>query len=426
MLVLVVKFTQLPPFGIMSFKIVIIGAGFAGVWSALSAKRLIKSTGKENKVEILVISPKPVLVMRPRLYESKASSLIHPLETLFKEAGINFCPGVVKTIHTERRAVEVQCASGVESTIEYDRLILAAGSSVIQPQHVGGLRQHTYDIDSLDSAVKLESHLEALASLPASPSRDTVVVCGAGFTGIELTAELPRRLAHIANARVILVGNTDEVGPSFGSSPRSTITQALNDLGVEVKLGAGVKAVDPEGVTLTSGVRIQTKTTIWTAGVQATPLTQQVAAPRDALGRLYVDQYLRVSPVDGVFATGDAACALADGKNQHALMSCQHALQLGRVSGYNAAAELLGVPLMGYTQAAYNCCLDLGAWGALVAAGWDRDIIKMSGDTAKRAKCYINQKLIYPPDNAHEALASADPVLPDSDQLFEQLIHVVD
>lgn len=409
----------------MSSKIVIIGAGFAGVWSALSAKRLITCRSKESEVEIIVIAPEPVLVMRPRLYESKASSLIHPLETLFEEAGIRFVPGVVKTIHTERRAVEVQCASGFESTIDYDRLILAAGSSVVRPQGVAGIRQHAFDIDSLNSAVKLESHLNGLASLPASPGRDTVVVCGAGFTGIELAAELPRRLGHIANARVILIGNTDEVGPDFGSSPRSTITQALKDLGVEVRLGSGVKAVDPDGVTLASGERIQTKTAIWTAGVRATPLTQQIPGPKDALARLYVDQYLRVSSVDGVFATGDAACALADGKNQYSLMCCQHALQLGRVSGYNAAAELLGERLMGYTQAAYNCCLDLGSWGALVTAGWERENIKISGDIAKRVKCYINQQLIYPPTDAHQALAFADPVGPDSDQLFEHLVRVV-
>ncbi|KAL4889405.1 hypothetical protein BDV59DRAFT_210339 [Aspergillus ambiguus] len=409
----------------MPHKIVIIGAGFAGVWSALSAKRVINCASKENEFEVLVIAPEPVLVMRPRLYESKASSLIHPLDTLFKEAGIKFLPGVVKAVHTERRSVEVGCASGAESTIDYNRLILAAGSSVVRPQGVTGLRQHAFDIDSLSSAVTLESHLEALGSLPASPGRDNVVVCGAGFTGIELAAELPKRLGHLANFRVILVGNASEAGPEFGSSPRSTITQALKDLGVEVRVGSGVKAVDAEGVTLMSGERIETKTNIWTAGVRATPLTQQIPGPKDALARLLVDEYLRVSSVDGVFATGDAACAVADGANQYTFMCCQHAIQLGRISGYNAAAELLGEPLMGFTQPTYNCCLDLGSWGALVSAGWERKDIKFSGDIAKRVKCYINQQLIYPPDNAQFALASADPVGPDSDQLFEHLTSVV-
>jgi NADH dehydrogenase FAD-containing subunit len=409
----------------MSHKIVIIGAGFAGVWSALSAKRLLKLANKENEIEIVVIAPEPILVMRPRLYESNASSLVHPLETLFREARIKFIPGIAEAILTEKHTVHVRSASGIETTVDYDRLILAAGSSVNHPEGVTGLEKYAFDIDSLDGAVKLESHLKGLNEVPTSPGRNTVVVCGAGFTGVELAAELPRRLSHIANARVILVGNADEVAPDFGTDPRPAIAQALTDLGVEFKLGSGVSAVDSEGVTLASGERIETKTAIWTAGVRATPLTAQIPGRKDPLARLYVDEYLRVPSVDDVFATGDAACAIADGKSQYALMSCQHANQLGRVSGYNAAAALLGEPLMEYSQAEYNCCLDLGSWGALIASGWDRENIKLSGDIAKRVKCYINQKLIYPPDNIQEAITLAEPVDIDSDQLFKQLIQVI-
>ncbi|KAJ5753695.1 FAD-dependent pyridine nucleotide-disulfide oxidoreductase [Penicillium nucicola] len=409
----------------MSQNIVIIGAGFAGVWSALSAKRLLKLANKENEIEVTVIAPEPTLVMRPRLYEPKASSLIHPLKELFEEASIKFIPGIADAIHTEDYIVNVRSASGVETTINYDRLILAAGSSVNRPQGIPGLEKYAFDIDSLEGAIKLETHLEGLGALPASPGRDTVVVCGAGFTGIEIAAELPRRLGHVTNARVILVGNADEVGPDFGSGPRPAIASALTDLGVEFKLGSAVSAVDSNGVTLATGEHIETKTAIWTAGVRATPLTAQIPGRKDAMARLFVDEYLRVSTANGVFATGDAACAIADGKSQYALMSCQHALMLGRVSGHNAAAALLGQPLMEYSQAAYNCCLDLGSWGALVASGWDRETIKISGDIAKRVKCYINQKLIYPPDSVQEALKLADPIGPDSDQLFEQLVQVV-
>ncbi|CAG8216447.1 unnamed protein product [Penicillium olsonii] len=408
----------------MPQKLVIIGAGFGGVWSALSAKRLLGLANKQNEIEVVVVAPKPTLVMRPRLYESNASSLVHHLDVLFEEAGIKFISGIAHAIHTEEHTVDIKSASGLETTVNYDRLIIAAGSSVNRPQAIKGIQEHSFDVDSLEGAVKLEAHLEGLGAQGASPGRDTVVVCGAGFTGIEIAAELPRRLAHIPNARVILVGNANEVGPDFGTEPRPAIASALADLGVEFKLGSGVAAVDSDGITLANGERLETKTAIWTAGVKATPLTAQIPGQKDAMARLYVDQHLRVSSADGVFATGDAACAIADGKSQYALMCCQHAIQLGRVSGHNAAAALLGEPLIDYSQAAYNCCLDLGAWGALVASGWDRETIKLSGDTAKRVKCYINQKLIYPPDNAQEALDSADPVGFDSDQLFEQLTQI--
>ncbi|KAI2814140.1 hypothetical protein CBS115989_8764 [Aspergillus niger] len=292
----------------MPSKIVIIGAGFAGVCSALSAKRVVDSKNMENDIEILAIAPEPVLVMRPRLYESKASSMVHPLETVFLEASIRFLPGFVKAIHTKSHTVDVRCIPGGELTINYDRLVRAAGSSIVRPQGVSGLRQHAFDIDSLDSAAKLESHIEGLASRPTSPGRDTVV------------------------ARVILVGNADDIASSFGDGPRSTIANALNDLRVETKLGSGVKAVDAEGITLTSGEYIRTITAIWTVGVQATPLTQQIPGPKDALSRLFVDRYLRVSSVVDVFATGDAACVLADAWSRIGVQSSREIFTTGQQS----------------------------------------------------------------------------------------------
>ncbi|KAJ5194751.1 uncharacterized protein N7498_008189 [Penicillium cinerascens] len=408
----------------MAKKIVIIGTGFAGVWSALSAKRLINLKKKNNDVQVFVISPEPSLVIRPRLYEANASSMTHSLAPIFESVGIKFIQGTVNTITAEANTVTIHSASGLESSIGYDRLILAAGSSVVRPRGITGIEQHAFDIDSLESATKLETHVEDLASLPAGPARDTIVVCGAGFTGIELATELPKRLVHIPNYRVVLVENAEQVGPELGPGPRPIIIQALKDLGIEVKLGSAVAAVDADGVTLESGERIDTRTAIWTAGVRATPLTQQIAGPKDGLCRLQVDQHLRVSSSRDIFATGDAAAAFADTNGRYALMSCQHALQLGRVSGHNAAADLLDEPLIPYSQAAYNCCLDLGSYGAVICGCWKRQI-KLTGDLAKRVKCFINQKLIYPPCDAQEALTAANPIGPDSDQLFEQILQAV-
>ncbi|KAL3294564.1 FAD/NAD(P)-binding domain-containing protein [Colletotrichum asianum] len=134
--------------------------------------------------------------------------------------------------------------------------------------------------------------------------------------------------------------------------------------------------------------------------------------------------YLQTSTSKEIFATGDAAYAIADPSGHHALMSCQHALQLGRVSGHNAAAALLGEPMMEYSQAEYNCCLDLGSWGAVIGEGWERKV-KFHGDLAKRIKMYINQALIYPPVDAKEALAMASPQGQDSDELFKTMLEIV-
>ncbi|KAH8433737.1 NAD(P)/FAD-dependent oxidoreductase [Aspergillus melleus] len=405
----------------MQTRIVIAGAGFAGVWSALSAKRLIGLQGKEDDIEVVVVAPEPTLVLRPRLYEANASGMTHPLGALFNDAGINFIRGTVESIHTEEQTVNVRHVSGPASTIKYDRLILAAGSTVSRPSKVAGVQEHTFDIDALDSATKLESHLHSLASLAASPGRDTIVVCGGGFTGIEIATELPKRFP---NAHIVLVENGTEIASGFAPSSRAIIKKALQDLKVDVKLGSAVTSIDSEGILLASGERIETKTPIWTAGVRASPLTQQISGAKDGLSRLHVNQNLRVLTDPHVFATGDAACAVADTNGHHALMSCQHALVLGRFAGHNAAADLLGEPMMPYSQAAYICCLDLGGSGAVIAQGWEKEL-KLQGDVAKGVKTLINQQLIYPPQNVEEAMAAADPIGPDSDQLLEQLIQVV-
>ncbi|KAJ5707477.1 hypothetical protein N7488_007278 [Penicillium malachiteum] len=408
----------------MAKKLVIIGAGFAGVWSALSARRLATLTNNDSSLEITVIAPEPTLVMRPRLYEANPSQMTHALGPIFKAAAVNFVSGTAESIDSETKTVRIRSGEGVDSTISYDRLILAAGSSVMVPQGVAGVDQNAFNVDSLSSSSKLESHLQNLPSLPKSPSLNTIVVCGAGFTGIEVTTELPKRLSHIPNARLVLVDSADQVGAELGPGPRPVILNALNDLGVELKLGSPVAEIYADAVVLASGERIETKTAIWTVGVRATPLTQQIPSERDSFNRLRVNKHLRVPAVESVFATGDAACALADNEGHYALMSCQHALQLGRFSGHNAAADLLGEPLVDYEQAAYNCCLDLGAWGAVIAGGWEKEI-KLTGDMAKKVKCYINQNLIYPPGDIQEALELASPIGPDSDELFKQMMDAI-
>ncbi|XWW98927.1 hypothetical protein V2A60_006931 [Cordyceps javanica] len=349
--------------------------------------------------------------------------MVHDVGPLFQAANIRFIEGVVENIDTSKKTITYASETARATALDFDRLVLAAGSSVVHPKGVKGLTEFAFDIDSLASASRLDLHLKSLGDLPPSDARDTVVVCGAGFTGIELATELPLRVGP--GVRIVLVDGSQEVGSQLGPGPRPAITKALQELNIEVKLGAGISSIDKTGVVLSSGERIETLTAVWTAGVRATPLTQQVSADKDALGRICVDATLCVPAVKDVFATGDAAHVPASPAGDLALMSCQHALMLGRVSGYNAAADLIHEPRIDYSQPAYNCCLDLGGHGAVICRGWQRDIM-LEGDVAKNVKKYINGTLIYPPTDASEAIAAADPSLyGDSDELFRQMIKTI-
>jgi NADH dehydrogenase len=103
------------------------------------------------------------------------------------------------------------------------------------------------------------------------------------------------------------------------------------------------------------------------------------------------------------------------------MQACQHAIPLGKVAGYNAAADLLGVPLRDFTPGPYVTCLDLGAAGALFTRGWDRKVMA-SGAEGAHIKRRINQAIYPPVDDAQEILAAADrvylelPVFPRPDK----------
>src|SRR6478609_8652534 len=128
----------------MSTKIVIIGVGFAGIWSALSAKHLIGLKGKGKDIDVVVIAPQPALVMRPRLYEANPAQMSYPVGPVFEALGVKFITAFAEKIHTEAHSIHVRSTSGVESTVTYDRLILAAGSKLVRPQSVIGLQQHSF------------------------------------------------------------------------------------------------------------------------------------------------------------------------------------------------------------------------------------------------------------------------------------------
>jgi NADH dehydrogenase len=181
---------------------------------------------------------------------------------------------------------------------------------------------------------------------------------------------------------------------------------------VEWRLGVSVLSVDENGVTLSDGQRIEAKTVVWTTGVRASSLTEQIPAERDRQGRLHVDAHLKVIGQDDIFATGDVAYAASDDIGNFALMTCQHAISLGRHAGNNVAAQILGVDPTPYSQPKYVTCLDLGAWGAVYTEGWDRQV-KLVKEEGKSLKTQINTQWIYPPaaDRAI-ALAAADPMIP--------------
>jgi NADH:ubiquinone reductase (H+-translocating) len=274
-----------------------------------------------------------------------------------------------------------------------------------------------FSVDTVAAATRLGAHLRRLYAGPGRPGREAVVIVGAGFAGIEVATEMVARLRAITTSgrppRVVLVEAQGVIGPGLGSGPRQVIADALDEVGVEVLLDQRVAEVADGVAVLADGSLIESATVIWTAGMRASGLTRQLGGPRDALGRVPVDELLRVNQAPSVFAAGGTAAARSpDG---HAvLQSCQHAIPLGKFAGHNAAADLLGQPLRPFDPGPYVTCLDLGAAGAVVATGWDREV-RLTGEPAKAVKTAITESYIYPPVDDPAAMlesARARPNLP--------------
>ncbi|MGO9152001.1 NAD(P)/FAD-dependent oxidoreductase [Mycobacterium sp.] len=393
-------------------SVVVIGSGFAGLWAALGAARRLDELGvPAGAVDITVLSAKPFHDIRVRNYEADLSAGRIPLADLLDPVGVAHVATEVTAIDTGARTLTT--SSG--ATYGYDRLVLASGSQVVMPA-VPGLREFGFDVDTHDGAVTLQDHLRELAGGSpgtSQPSAATVVVAGAGLTGIETACELPTRLRTLfgRDGRVVLVDRNPFVGSDMGVSARPVIERALADNCVEIRTSVSVDAVSGDGVSLSSGERLRAATVVWCAGMRASPLTEQLPVAHDRLGRVPVDDHLRVIGVPSIFAAGDVAAARMDDEHL-SVMSCQHGRPMGRYAGYNVISDLFGEPILTLRIPWYVTVLDLGPAGAVYTEGWDR-VVVADGARAKATKQTINTRRIYPPltGNRADLLAAAAPEL---------------
>ncbi|MEV6386592.1 NAD(P)/FAD-dependent oxidoreductase [Nocardia xishanensis] len=363
--------------------VVIIGGGFAGVWSAEGAALARAGTD----LRITLIAPSEHLVLRPRLYELKPDLATVPLDPILAPIGVEHLRASVSTIDTDRRVVVADGAA-----IGYDRLVLAAGSELVRPLGLPGA-ERLFDIDTLNGALRLTDHLRDREDC-------CVVVVGAGFVGLEAATELAAR------CRVVLVDQSSVVGEQLGPGPRGEIEAALDSLGVECRLATTVTEVGDGYAVLSDGARVEADAVVWSGGMRASALTRQISDELDHLGRVPVDHWLRALPE--VFVAGDTASTAFDA--EHTVMqACQHATPMGKVAGYNAAADLLRMPLREFTPGPYVTCLDLGDAGAVFTRGWDRRVMA-SGAEGKEVKNRINHHIHPPVDDAGKILAAADRV----------------
>jgi NADH dehydrogenase len=397
-------------------RVIILGAGFAGLWSAVGAARALDERGiGPERVEVTVVNATPWHCVRVRNYEADLSDARLPLADIFDPIGVRLVVAEITGLSVADRTVSC-VAKGRSFQLAYDRLVFALGSRLARPA-IPGLRALAFDVDTYAAAIRLGAHLAGLIKRPRSTGRDTVLVVGAGLTGIEVATEMPDRLRTAlaadpnAQGRVILAGRAETIGSDMGQAAQTVIAEALAALQVETRPGIAVAAIDSDGATLTTGEHIDAATVIWCAGMEASPLTACFPVARDRFGRLPVTPSLMVEGQAAEFAAGDVARFAIDGTHS-CVMSCQHSRPMGRFAGHNVVCDLFGEPMLRLTIDRYVTILDLGAWGAVYTEGWDRHVVAREA-VAKRTKQTINRQRIYPPlsRDRQEILAAAAPIV---------------
>jgi NADH:ubiquinone reductase (H+-translocating) len=384
-------------------QILILGGGFAGLWAAAGVVRKLDQEGiGPEEVEVTLVNRDAFHSIRVRNYEADLTSVRVPLDEILEPIGVRRVEGdVVEIRSTEREVNVVGTDAGGPRTLTYDRMVFALGSQLVRPD-LPGLVEHGFDVDTYEAAARLGAHLRSLPGRPATPGQFTVLVVGAGLTGVEVATEMPGRLRTILEGaresrpgRVILADHAPRVGSDMGEDARPVIEEALRELGIETRVGVSLVSIDGDRATLSTGEVIPAATLIWCAGMRANPLARLFAVGLDPLGRLPVDMFLKVDGLPDVFAAGDVARSLVD-ETHASVMSCQHSRPMGRYAGHNAAADLLGLPKLPLRIEWYATILDLGPWGAVYTKGWDRAVFA-TGEEAKRTKQIINGQRIYPP-----------------------------
>jgi NADH dehydrogenase len=363
-------------------RILVIGGGYVGMYTALRLQRKLK----RGEAEIVVVEPQPYMTYQPFLPEAAAGSIsprhvVVPLRRVL--AGCRIVAGEARAVdHAERRATVATLATkeggGNDLEIPYDHLVLAPGS-VSRTLPVPGLADHGIGFRTVEEAIGLRNHVLEQLDI-ASSTRDaevreaalTFVVVGGGYAGVEALAELENMARYAVryyhnvaedDLRWVLVEASDHILPEVGEELGRYALRELRGRNVDIRLQTRLASCEGRIATLSDGDRLPTRTLVWTAGVRPAPLLAGTGLPVTGRGRLRTAATLLVEGTDCVWAAGDAAAVpdlTADPPGAECAPNAQHAVRQSRVLADNLVATLRGRPLTDYRHASAGSVASLG------------------------------------------------------------------
>jgi NADH dehydrogenase len=337
-------------------KILILGAGYAGLRAALDLDQLMRG---RSEVSITLVDQHPYHQLVQMLHLTASAGqhsreAIYDLKRLLAGRAITFVEGRATRIDAAARCVVL--AEG--AALPYDKLIIALGAETAY-HDVPGAREHTLPLRTYPEAIRLRDHLidQFIAAGKTSDPQErrillTTAIVGAGYTGGQFAGELAawandlceQAGAPRGEARIALLEQADRLFPRFGEWASKAALARLDQLGVSVYLNTSVTAVEPRLLRVNDGRVLRAATIVWAAGIQGPAILADSGLPVDKNGRVKVDRYLRVEDQAAIFALGDCAVIPdpASGVTATVPTTASYAMRQGSYIATSIAAEIAG------------------------------------------------------------------------------------
>ena len=357
--------------------IVIIGAGFGGIYTA---KYLSRKLGK-NGADITVVSRDNYFLFTPLLHEVATGSLSHqsviePVVEIFRGKSVNFVQTEVQKIDFEKKIVEADGRSFL-----YDYLVISSGAKT-NTYGISGVAEYANMLKTLPDALDLRKKIIESIKLASHTDDQTerkrllsFVIVGGGPTGVELASELDEFVFQVAKSyyasalsaheiSITLIASSPDLVPQFSPQVRRKALSVLLRKGINVLLNTSVSRVSTLGVDINSG-SISAGTVVWVAGVGASLPEMNSDAHLHKSGRLMVDEYLQVEGHKEVFALGDAAILPVKDGESGVPQLAQAAVQEAKIVGQNVFALIKNShDLYKFKYESKGNLISLGSWQA--------------------------------------------------------------
>ena len=360
-------------------RVVILGGGYGGVYTALGLQRM----ARRGQIELTLVSRNNFLLFQPLLAEVVAGSvepahILNPIRRL--------CP-FTKFDQAEIKAIDVGSSNVIihypdhtdYRSIPYDHLVICVGSGT-DLSTTPGVSEHAFPFKTMGDALWLRDHLIGVlerAEVEADPSQArellTFVVVGGGYTGVEVAAEIndfvreASKSFHRVEAgdiRVILLQRGDRILPELGEGLANFSHQLMERHGIEVRLNTSIKSATERSTILSDGTAIPARTLVAALGAVPNQLLDSLPCPRDSRGRIEVDPTLAVPGYPGIWALGDCAAIPDLGSGGACPTTAQYAVREASQLARNIRATIKGDMPRPFSYRSLGVFVPLGRFSA--------------------------------------------------------------